>query len=460
MERIYMQNILGDKPVNRLIAKFSIPAIISMLVGAIYNIVDQIFIGNGVEDIAIGATTIAFPIVTVCIAVALLTGVGGASNYNIESGRGEHQRARHAAGSALLLMSLGGLAIMVIVLAFLTPILRFCGATDKLMDYSRTFAGITALGLPFLVLTSGGAHLIRADKSPNYSMACILSGAIINTILNPLFIFVYKWGIAGSAWATVIGQIVSGTMVVFYFLKRQKMELTWQDFVPVWRRIKRVLMLGSASSINQLAFLIVQILLNNQLAGYGALSAYGAEISVTCAGVVTKVGMIFMGVTIGISQGCQPIWGYNYGARNYGRVIETYKKAAYMCLAVGILSFLLFQIFPAHIIRMFGVTSAEGVIFATRYFRIFMFMTFINGLQPMSSGFFTSIGQAKLGIITSVTRHIIFFTPLVLILPRFLGIDGIIYAGPIADAAAAFIAISFALREIRKMNNVFHKQFY
>jgi putative MATE family efflux protein len=422
-----------------------------MLVGALYNIIDQIFIGNGVEDIAIGATTIAFPIVTLCMAAALLTGVGGASNYNLESGRGEHQRARHAAGSALFLMITGGLTIMIAVLIFLTPILRFCGATDNLLGYSQTFAGITAFGLPFLIFTSGGAHLIRADKSPNYSMACTLSGIVLNAILCPLFIFVYKWGIAGAAWATVTGQALSASMVAFYFLKRQKMGLKWQDLQPLWRRIKRVLALGSSASINQVAILVVQILMNNQLAKYGALSAYGADISVTCAGVVAKVSMLFMGITIGLSQGCQPIWGFNYGARNYARVTDTYKKAAVISLVIGVLAFMLFQIFPVQIIQMFGVRSEAGIIFATHYFRIFMLMTFINGLQPMSSGFFTSIGKAKLGIITSLTRNIVFIVPLVLILPIFWGIDGIMYAGPIADIAAAFIAISFALREIRRM---------
>ena len=449
-----MPNILATSPINRLIAKFSIPAIISMLVGALYNIIDQIFIGNGVEDIAIGATTIAFPIVTLCMAIALLCGVGGASNYNIEAGRGQEARARHAAGSALFLMLACGLAIMSAVLIFLTPILRFCGATDILMPYSQTFAGITAFGLPFLIFTSGGAHLIRADKNPNYSMACMLSGIVLNAILCPLFIFVFKWGIAGAARATVTGQMLSAAMVAFYFLKRQKMGLRWRDLRPVWRRIKRVLALGSASSINQVGILVVQILLNNQLATYGALSVYGAEISVTCAGVVAKVSMLFLGITIGISQGCQPIWGFNYGAQNYSRVTETYKKAALLCLAIGALSFSLFQLFPAQIIKMFGVTSETGVTFATHYFRIFMLLTFINGLQPMTSGFFTSIGRAKLGIITSVTRNIVFFAPLIIVLPFLWGIDGIMFAGPIADGAAAIIAISFALREVKRMDGL------
>ncbi len=448
-----MPNILEEKPINRLIAKFAIPSIISMLVGALYNIGDQIFIGNGVEDIAMGATTVAFPIVTVCMAWALLCGVGGASNFNLESGRGEHSRARHAAGTALFLLVVGGLVVMAAVLLFLQPILRLCGATNRLMDYSVTYAGITAFGLPALVLTSGGAHLIRADKSPNYSMFVILSGSILNTILDVVFIFGFHWGIAGAAWSTVIGQALSAALVLFYFLKRQKMQLRWRDLLPVWRRIKRIVALGSASSVNQVAMLVVQVLMNNQLAKFGAQSAYGAEIAVTCAGVISKVSMIFLGLPIGISQGCQPIWGYNQGAKRYDRVKETYKKAAVICLGLGVVFFLLFQFFPEPIIRLFGVTSEAGVTFSVRYFRIFLFLTFLNGLQPMSAGFFTSIGQAKLGIATSLTRQILFLAPLILLLPRWYGIDGILFAGPIADAAAAVIAIFFAARDLRRMDS-------
>ena len=442
---------MGTQPVNKLIAKFAVPSIISMLVGAAYNMVDQMFIGRGVEDIAMGATTVAFPIVTVCMAWALLCGVGGASNFNLESGRGEHGRARHSAGGALFLLAAGGVAIMAIVLLFLRPILRVCGATGQLMDYSVTYAGITALGLPFLALTSGGAHLIRADKSPRFSMAVIVSGALLNTILDPIFIFRFGWGVAGAAWATVIGQALSAVLVIFYFLKKQKMHLQWRDLLPIWRRCKRIFSLGSAASVNQLAIFAVQILMNNQLARYGAQSAYGAEIAVTVAGVIGKVGMLFLGICIGISQGCQPIWGFNCGAGNFHRVKETYRKAAVLCLGVGVVCFLLFQLFPGQIIGLFGMRSTAGVAFAVRYFRVFMFMTFLNGLQPMSSGFFTSIGKARLGVVTSLTRQIAFLVPLMILLPLRWGMDGILAAGPIADGAAAIIAITFALRHLRRM---------
>lgn len=444
-------NALAEKPINKLIATFAIPSIISMLVGAIYNMVDQIFIGNGVEEIAMGATTVAFPIVTVCMAWALLCGVGGAANFNLESGRGEHSRARHAMGTSLFMLVSGGIVIMAVVLIFLEPILRVCGATDQLMGYSTTYAGITAFGLPFLILTSGGAHLIRADKSPNFSMAVTLTGAILNTILDPIFIYLFDWGIAGAAWATVIGQVVSSLLVLFYFAKKQKMQLKGRDLIPIWRRAKRILSLGSASCINQLAILVVQVLMNNQLARYGAQSDYGAEIAVTCAGVVSKVSMIFLGIAIGISQGCQPIWSFNRGAGRIDRVRETLRTSSLLCLGLGVVFFLLFQLFPAQIIQMFGVHSPEGIAFSTRYFRIFLFMTFLNGLQPLISGFFTSIGRAKLGIVTSLTRQILFLVPLTLFFPLWWGIDGLMYAGPIADAAAALTAIFFAAREMRHM---------
>ena len=424
-----------------------------MLVGALYNIVDQIFIGNGVEDIAIGATTIAFPIVTACMALALLCGVGGASNYNILSGKGEHGKANHAVGNALFLMCAGGIVIMSVVLLFLEPLLCLCGATDKLMDYSQTYTGITTFGLPFLILVTGGAHLIRADRSPKYSMMCILSGALLNMLLTPVFIFVFGWGIQGAAWATVISQFVSASLVVIYFLKLQKMNLKPADFILSRHTVIRVVSLGAAAGINQLAMLVGQILLNNQLTKYGALSMYGAEIAVTCAGAITKVGMIFLGMSIGVSHACQPIWGFNYGAKNYERVKETYKKAVFLCLSIGITAFTLFQLFPAQIIQLFGVASNEGVAFAVRYFRIFMFMTFVNGLQMMSSGFFTSIGRAKLGIITSLTRQIGLLVPLILLLPLWFGIEGILFAGPIADGIAAVVVILIAAREIKKLSD-------
>lgn len=445
------QNPLAYENVGRIIAKFAIPAIISMLVSSLYNIVDQIFIGQGVGMLGNAATNIAFPVTIICTATALLLGIGSASNFNLESGAGRQEKACRIAGTGLTMLVVCGVLIAVIVLLFLEPLLVIFGVTDDILPYARDYLGITALGVPFLVLTTGGNHLIRADRSPTYSMACMLTGAVINTILDPVFIFGFHWGIKGAAWATVIGQAASGLIVIVYFARFRKMDLKRELFWPRAEYLKAIASLGMASCINQISMAVVQITMNNTLRHYGADSMYGADIPLACVGVISKVNMVFMAICIGTSQGCQPLWGFNYGARNYGRVREAYKRAFQISLMVGIVFFLCFQIFPRQIVSIFGTGTEEYFHFAERYFRIFMLMTFMNGIQPMCAGFFTSIGKAKLGIVVSLTRQVIFLLPLILIFPVFLGIDGVMYAGPIADGAAAVVAVGFAIKELRKM---------
>ncbi len=448
------ENPLATERIGKLIAKFAIPAVISMLVSSLYNIVDQIFIGQGVGMLGNAATNIAFPVSIICTATALMLGIGSASNYNLESGAGEKEKASRIAGTGLSMLVICGIVIAAVVLLFLDPLLEVFGVTPEVLPYAQDYTGITAYGIPFLILTTGGNHLIRADRSPTYSMTCMLTGAILNTILDPLFIFGFHLGIKGAAWATVIGQVVSGILVVLYFSRFRKMELSWEMLRPRGYLLKTIASLGMASCINQIAMAAVQITMNNTLRHYGAASVYGTDIPLACVGVISKVNMVFMAICIGTSQGCQPIWGFNYGAGRYARVRETYGKALRISLAVGSVFFLCFQIFPRQLVGIFGTGSEEYFHFAERYFRIFMLMTFMNGIQPMSSGFFTSIGKAKLGIVVSLTRQVIFLLPLILIFPVFMGIDGVMYAGPIADGAAALAALCCAVREIRKMRNM------
>ena len=450
-ENIKQGNPLAEEKIGRLIARFAVPAIISMLVSSLYNIVDQIFIGQGVGMLGNAATNIAFPVSIICTATALLLGIGSASNYNLEAGSGRNDRAAEIAGNGLAMLVICGVVIGAVVLIFLNPLLHLFGVTKEILSYAQDYTGITAIGIPFLILTTGGNHLIRADRSPTYSMTCMLTGAILNTILDPLFIFVCHWGIKGAAAATVIGQVVSGLMVIYYFSKKRKMELKRSMFLPKAGYLKMIVSLGMASCINQIAMAIVQITMNNTLRYYGAQSMYGSEIPLACVGVISKVNMVFMAIAIGIAQGCQPIWGFNYGAHNYDRVREAYKKAFAICIVLGVVFFGCFQLFPRQIVSIFGSGSEAYFHFAKRYFRIFMFVTFLNGIQPMSSAFFTSIGKSKLGIVVSLTRQIIFLLPLILIFPLFMGIDGVMYAGPIADGAAALVAIIFAEREMKAL---------
>ena len=301
------------------------------------------------------------------------------------------------------------------------------------------------------MITTGGNHLIRADGKPTYSMALMLSGAVINTLLDPLFIFVFHWGIQGAAWATVIGQIFSACMVFIYLPKYLNGSLKPRNLIPKADCLKAIVSLGSASCLNQLAITVVQILLNNTLRHYGSLSQYGSDIPLAVVGIVSKINMVFLSIVIGLSQGAQPLISFNYGAKKYSRVRAAYLKAAGSATVVAVIAFLCFQIFPRQIISLFGNGDELYYQFAVKFIHLYLFCTFFNGLQPVTSNFFTSIGKATKGIFLSMTRQIIFLVPLVIIFPLFLGVEGVMYAGPIADGAAGILAICLVGRELKKM---------
>ncbi|MDR1886200.1 MAG: MATE family efflux transporter [Synergistaceae bacterium] len=431
-----------------LLLKFAIPSIVSMLVGALYNIVDQIFIGRGVGMLGNAATNVAFPLVTICTSISLLLGIGGASNYSLELGRGNRERAARSVANAITLSASAGVTLCVAVRLLLGPLLRAFGATETVMPYAVSYTSITALGIPFLVMTICGGHLIRADGSPRYSMFCGLVGALLNTALDPLFIFTFDMGIAGAAWATSISQFVGWLFVVSYLMRYRGVRLLREYFIPRVERVRAIASLGAAVCFNQFSLMCVQITLNNTLVHYGALSRYGSDIPLAAAGVITKVNMIFLSMVIGLAQGGQPIIGFNYGAKNYSRVIRTFSMTLGSGTVLSIFAFIAFQFFPREIISLFGSGTEEYYHFVERYFRIFLFMTFTNGIQPVTSNFFTSIGKAMKGFLISLTRQILFLLPLIIIFPRFWGIDGIMYAGPVADLAAAALALALITLEI------------
>lgn len=452
-------NPLGTQPINQLLTRFAIPSIIAMLVSALYNIVDQFFIGHSIGTLGNAATNVAFPLTITCTALSLMCGIGGAANFNLSMGGGEKEQAKRYAGNAIFLLFSLGVLLCVAVRVFLEPMMNLFGATPDIMEYSLTYTGITSLGFPFLILTTGGSNLIRADGSPRFSMICTLTGAILNMILDPLFIFGFGMGMAGAALATIIGQIVSGIMVIIYFSRFFKtVDLTLSTLIPSFQHCKDIVRLGMAPCFNQLAMMVVQIAMNNILRYYGAQSSYGSEIPLACAGIISKVNMIFYSMCIGISQGLQPIVSFNYGAKKYHRVREAYLKAAAAATIASCAAFLCFHLFPRQIIGFFGSGNEEYFRFAEQYFKIFLFFTFINGLQPVSSNFFTSIGKAAKGIFLSLTRQIIFLLPLIIILPMFMGIDGVMYSAPVADFMAAVLVIIFITREMRLLNRMIDKE--
>ncbi len=444
------KNSLAVEPVDRLLFRFAIPSIIAMLVGSLYNIVDQFFIGNSVGELGNAATNISFPLSISCIAIALLFGIGGASAFNIAMGGGRPRKAVYYMGNASVMLFSCGVVLCVVTLLFLEPLLCFFGSPDNVLGYAKTYTGIIALGFPFLIFTTGGGHLIRADGRPMISMLCNLTGAVVNVLLDALFVSVLHKGMVGAAVATIVGQFLSGGMTIWFLSHCRTVQIR-RCHLRVQRGILvRLIALGTAPCSNQLAMMLVQIVMNKSLKYYGLRSVYGEAVPIACAGIISKVNQVFMSFIIGISQGLQPIISFNYGAQQFQRVRKAYLFAITCGFVLALTAFSMFQFALRQIISVFGNGSKEYYQFAVNYFHIFLFCTFLNFLQPISSNFFTSIGKPKRGTFLSLTRQIIFLLPLLILIPLYAGIDGIMYAGPVADAAAALVAAVLVCQELRR----------
>lgn len=445
------KNPLGTEPIPRLMVRFAVPSIVAMVVSALYNIVDQLFIGQAVGTVGNAATNVAFPLTTSCIALSLMFGIGGASCFNLSMGRGQEEKAADYAGNSILCLLGSGFLLCLFTELLLTPLLKAFGAPADVLPYAASYVRITAVGFPFLIVTTGGCHLIRADGNPRMAMLCNLLGAGVNTVLDAVFVLRLDWGMEGAALATVIGQAASAVIVLCCLKNFKTVPLTVERFRLQGRCVGRIAQIGMASFFNQLAMMAVQVVMNNSLTFYGARSVYGEAIPLACVGIVMKVNQVFFSIVIGLAQGSQPLESFNYGAENYDRVRQVFRLATVAGVMISLISFVLFQAFPGQILSLFGTGEPEYFAFGIRCFRRFLFFIWLDALQPITSTFFTSIGKPAKGIFLSLTRQIIFFMPLLLILPRFMGIDGCIYTGPIADALAAAVTVIMAWLEFKKM---------
>ena len=448
------QNILGTAPIGKLIGKFAIPSIISMLVTAAYNITDQIFIGNVVGMLGNAATNVAFPSVTFTMAFAQLVGIGSAAGFNMCMGAKNEKDAKQYVGTGLVLMALLGIVIAGVVLLLKQPILRLCGATEGVMPYADSYLSITAIGYPLFLFTIAGSMLIRADGSPKYSMACTISGAVINVFLDWLFMFPLGLGIKGAGLATVCGQTVSFVLCLCYFFRFRTFKITLKMLGFKLNKVFSITKLGTSNFINHTLLMLVNIVLNNTLAYYGALSIYGSDIPLAVSGVLAKLNMILLSVSVGLAQGCQPIFSFNKGAKNYDRVKKTYLTAIKAIAVVGVVAFGLFQIFPRQITGVFGGGSELYFDFAEKYMRIYMMMVLVIGVQPLTTNYFTSIGCVKQGIFLSLTRQGLFLIPLLVLLPIPFGIDGALWAAPVADFVAfctSLTLVYFSFKNLTKL---------
>lgn len=453
------ENPLGTEPIGKLLRKFAVPSIISMVVMSLYNIVDQIFIGQTVGELGNAATNVAFPLTTLCIATALTFGIGGASGFNLNLGAGDEKKAPYFIGNGATMMLVIGLILTLVTSVAIKPLLLFFGSTENILPFAVEYTRIIAIGFPVAIISAGGAHLVRADGSPKFSMACNLVGAAINVVLDYFFVIVFDWGMSGAAAATIIGQFVAAIMVVWYLAHFKTIKLKKEHFVPKLNICARASHLGMAQGLNQLAIMLVQIVMNKTLTHYGALSVYGADIPLACTGIVMKVNQVYFSVCIGVAQGMQPIASFNRGAGKIDRVKKTYRLALICNTTISCIAFVVFQILPRQIISIFGSGSPEYFQFAESFFRIFLFMTFLNGIQPITSTFCTVIGEPNKGTFLSLTRQVICFIPLMLLFPAIFsyfggtayGIEGVMYVAPVSDFLAAVLSLAVIKKVFKKL---------
>ncbi len=448
------ENILGKEKIGKLMRKFSIPCIISLLVNSLYNIVDQIFIGWGVGYLGNGATNIVFPITMICLAFALMFGDGSSAYLSLKLGEKKKDEATKGVANGIIISTIISIILCILTLIFLQPLLNVFGCTDNLREYAIGYGRIIAIGLPFMMIGTTLNSIIRADGSPNYSMTSMVSGAILNTILDPIFIFIFKMGVEGAAIATILSQFITFILNVIYIKKFKTIRLTKQSFKIQLGTAKRVLLLGISSFITQMSFVVVMAVENNLLVKYGAQSKYGSEIPITVIGIVMKINQILNSIIVGISVGAQPIIGYNYGAEKYDRVKKALKLVLRLGVIISTIAFILFQTIPDKLIAIFGSGDQKYMDFACLAFRTYLMLCICNGIQIPSGIFFQAIGKSTKSAILSLSRQVLFLIPSMIILSNMFGINGILSSGPVADGLAFIIATILLLKELKQLGGV------
>lgn len=431
---------LAEEPIGKLMLKFSIPCIMSLLVSSLYNIVDQIFIGRGVGYLGNGATNVVFPITIIALSIALLTGDGCAAYLSICQGRKDEESAHKCVGNAVTVVIAAGIFLTLAFVLLKENILVAFGATENNISYAREYFDYILVGIPFFMFANAMNSVIRADGSPQFAMFSTLIGCVINIILDPIAIFVLKWGMMGAAAATVAGQIVSALLALYYLFHMKSMKLKKSSFYLSGKMLGHILPLGVSSFLTQISIVIIMAVMNNMLVIYGAQSKYGADIPLTVVGIVMKVFQIVIAVVVGIAAGTQPIIGYNYGAGYSRRVKSIFKTMLGAEACVGLIAMICFECFPQQIIGIFG--NEEGLYneFAVLAFRIYLCTIMLCCIQKAVSIFLQALGKPALSMGLSLLRDFILSVPLVLILPRIFGVRGTLYSAPAADITS-FVAV-------------------
>ena len=445
------ENILGKERIGKLIRKFSVPCIISLLVNSLYNIVDQIFIGWGVGYLGNGATNIVFPLTMVCLAFALMFGDGTSAYLSLRLGEKKEKEAGKGVGNGIAISIIVAVLFCAITLIFLPQILNLFGCTEALKTYALGYGYIIGVGLPFMMVGTTLNSIIRADGNPKYAMTSMVTGAVLNIILDPIFIFVFKMGVEGAAIATVMSQIVTFAMNIMYIKKFKTIKIGKEEFKLKLGAVQKVSALGISSFITQISIVFVIAVENNLLGKYGANSKFGSEIPITVLGIVMKISQILNSIVIGIAAGSQPILGYNYGAGKFDRVKQTLKIVLGTSVIISLVAFILFQTIPDKLIMAFGSGDELYMEFACISFRIYLMLCICNGIQIPAGIFFQAIGKSTKSAILSLSRQILFLIPAMVVLGGLFGIKGFLYSGPFADGLAFVIAGLLLIIEIKHL---------
>lgn len=452
--------LLGEEKISKLLLKFSIPCIMGLLISAFYNIVDQIFIGNSeLGFLGNAATGVSFPVICIANAFAWCIGDGAASYLSICAGRNDKQSAHKCVGTGITVTTLISFILAALCFSFATPLMQAFGASSQTLDMAVTYFKIIVAGFPVYLLLNVMNSMIRADGSPTYAMIAMLIGAITNIILDPLFIYVFDWGIAGAGWATVIGQVLSFLACAIYFRKPKSFILSKSSFIPDLSILKNTVKLGASTFVTQISIVVISLTSNVMLAKYGASSIYGSDIPISVFSIQTKVYSIVLSIVTGIVLGGQPIFGYNYGAKRMDRVKEAYMIVLKATILVCLIATLMFELCPQLIIQIFGAGNDLYLEFAVMTFRIYLSLTIATCLVKMTAVFFQSIGKSTQAVVASLVRDILCFTPLAIFLPYVLesstpgsGIYGILFAAPIADVIAIITVLVMTIPFFKQLN--------
>lgn len=442
-------NPLGTDPILSLLKKFSVPTALTLMVNYLYNIVDQIFVGQSVGIEGIAATNVAFPFSTICVSVALLIGDGCAANTSLSLGRGEKDYADRGFGNSFLLLILFSLFILIFGNIFLEQLVLLFGATETVFEASMIYSRIILFGLPFMIINVSFTAIIRADGNPKYTMKCMMTGALINVILDPVFIFGFNMGVKGAAIATILGQFVAGFLCLAYIPKFKSITFKKAYMKLSGKVCKTILSLGISSFFTQIATAALQIIMNNLMKIHGAATIYGSDIALSCYGMMMKIYQIAHAMLVGLSSGTQPINGFNYGAKQYDRVKTTYKYAFIFSFIISTGWFIVYMVFPSQIAYLFVNDSPMYQEFAKVCFRSYMLVFFIYGMPMVTSSFFQAIGKPSKALLLSLSRQAFFLIPLSLILSSKFGLKGALFSAPIADTLTFIVALSLIIYEFK-----------